>query len=314
MILQALAKQYEALAEQGKLDKPGWARAKISFALCINDQGELEQVDITKIQLPQDAKKATSIPRAMSLPAPVKRTVGISSNFLWDNSTYLLGVDNKSKPQRSLDCFNACKALHHDLLDGVDSPAAKALLAFFDNWAPKKAADHPALREDWEELISGANLVFRHNGAFVHDDPLVRETWQSHYDAETEGPQAVCLVTGCIGPAEAVHPAIKGVVGAQSSGAALVSFNAPAFCSYGKEQNLNAPVSKQAVFAYTAALNYMIADRDHVLRIGDTTVLFWARDGKTAYQDFLLGTMMDGIGSYSAAKVKYKLQKIIKNF
>ena len=312
MILQALTEQYEALTAQGKLDKPGWSKAKISFALCINSQGELEGVDITKIQPPQDAKKALPIPRSLPLPAPVKRSSGIAANFLWDNSSYLLGVDNKGKPQRSLDCFNACKALHHELLDGVDSPAAKALLAYFDNWEPEKADCHPALQEDWEELTAGANLVFRYNGSFVHEDSLIRQAWQTHYDAEEDGPRMVCLVTGQKGPVEAVHPSIKGVVGAQSSGAALVSFNAPAFCSYGKEQNLNAPVSKQAAFAYTAALNYMIADRDHVLRIGDTTVLFWAKDGQNAYQELLFGAMLGEAPSYTQGDIAGMVRSLLR--
>ena len=33
----------------------------------------------------------------------------------------------------------ACAALHHKVLDGVDSPAAKAILAFFDSWEPDTA-------------------------------------------------------------------------------------------------------------------------------------------------------------------------------
>ena len=315
MILQALTDHYEALVAQGKLDKPGWAKAKISFALCVNDQGALERVDITKILPPQDARKPVPTPRTMSLPAPVKRSSGIASNFLWDNSTYLLGADNKGKPQRSLECFYACKTLHHKLLDGVDSPAAKALLAFFDRWEPSQAQSHPALQDDWEELISSANLVFRYNGSFVHEDPLIRQVWQNHYDAEPDGPRMVCLVTGQEGPVEAVHPAIKGVVGAQSSGAALVSFNAPAFCSYGKEQNLNAPVSKQAAFAYTAALNYLIADREHTYRIGDgnTTILFWAKDGQSAYQDLLFGALLgDGDSSYTPGEIASMVKSLLQ--
>ena len=75
-------------------------------------------------------------------------------------------------------------------------------------------------------------------------------------------------MTGEVGPVEKIHPAIKNVAGAQATGAALVSFNAPAFCSYGKEQNLNAPTGKYAAFAYTAALNHLLADREHVYRIG----------------------------------------------
>lgn len=311
MILQALAEHYEVLVRQGKLEQPGWANAKISFALSINDRGELERLDILKIQPPQDAKKNIPVPRAISLPAPVKRSSGIASNFLWDNSSYLLGVDNKGKPQRSLDCFNACKALHHRLLDGVDSPAARALLVFFDRWEPARAAEHPALREDWEELTASANLIFRCGGAFVHDDPLIRQVWQTHYDAQEEGPHMVCLVTGQKGPVESVHPSIKGVAGAQSSGAALVSFNAPAFCSYGREQNLNAPVSKQAAFAYTAALNYLIADRQHNFRIGDTTVLFWAKDGCSAYQSLFFGAMTGEAPSYTAGDIAGMVRSLL---
>ena len=309
MILQALAKYYEVLVREGKLDQMGWADAKISYALYIDDTGELEQAAPLKEEAARGAKTVL-VPRAISLPAPVKRSSGIASNFLWDNSSYILGVDSKGKPQRSVDCFSACKALHHQLLDGVDSPAARAVLAFFDRWEPARAQDHPALRENWEDLTAGANLVFRYNGSFVHEDSLIRQTWQSHYDADDGGPRMVCLVTGQEGPVEAVHPAIKGVIGAQSSGAALVSFNAPAFCSYGKEQNLNAPVSKQAAFAYTAALNYLVADREHTLRVGDTTVLFWAENGKSAYQDFFLGAMMDGTGSYSIADLFGMVDKL----
>ncbi len=292
MILQALVEHYEDLAAQGKLARPGWSDGKISYALYINDAGELEQAASLKTEEDRGKRKVL-VPRSISLPAPVKRTVGIASNFLWDNSSYILGIDEKGNPQRSVECFTACKALHHQLLDGVDSPAARALLAFFDRWDPAKAREHPALADRLEDILAGANLVFRYDGAFVQDDPLIRAAWQAYYDDPGEGPEMVCLVTGKKGPAEAVHPAIKGVTGAQSSGAALVSFNADAFCSYGREQNLNAPVGKYAAFAYTSALNHLLADRDYVGRVGDTTVLFWAKGGEQAYQgfaaDFLFG-------------------------
>ena len=97
----------------------------------------------------------------------------------------------------------------------------------------------------------------------------------------------VCLVTGAYGPVENVHPAIKNVQGAQSSGAALVSFNAPAFCSYGKEQNYNAPTGKLAAFAYTTALNHLLSDREHVYRMGDATVVCWAKCGENVYQNMM---------------------------
>lgn len=310
MILQALVEHYEALVSQGKLAKPGWADAKISLALRINDTGKLERAVSLKTEQTR-GKKTVLAPQTMSLPAAVKRTVGISPNFLWDNSSYILGIDAKGKPQRSLSCFNACKALHHQLLDGVDCPAARALLAFFDRWDPAGAAEHPGLQEDWDNLMAGVNLVFQYNGAYIHTDPMIQQAWQAHYGSDGEGPEMVCLVTGQKGPVEAVHPSIKGVAGAQSSGAALVSYNAPAFCSYGREQSLNAPMSKYAAFAYTAALNYMLADREHLNRTGDTTVLFWARSGEPAFQDFFAAMAFDQPSCYDAGDLAGMLKNLL---
>lgn len=292
MILQALTEYYRTLENSGQISPLGWGEAKVSYALCIGPEGALEQV--VSLQTEQKkGKKTVLTPQIMRLPAPVKRTVGIVPNFLCDNASYLLGVDNKGKPQRTLECFLACKALHEELLDGVDSPAAQAVLAFFHTWQPEQAAGHSALADCWEELMAGGNLVFRHDGAFVHEDALVRRAWDDHYRAEGDGPQMICLVTGEHGTVESTHPSVKNVYGAQSSGAALVSFNAPAFCSYGKEQNYNAPTSKYAAFAYTTALNHLLSDREHVYRMGDTTVVCWARCGGDVYQN-MMGWMFFG--------------------
>lgn len=311
MILQALTEHYEALAAQEKIARPGWADAKISFALCLGESGELERVASTKTEQAR-GKKTVLAPQNLSLPAPVTRTAGVLSNFLWDNSSYILGVDAKGKPQRSLKCFETCRALHHQVLGGVDSPGARALLDFLDRWDPAAAAEHPALKEDWEELIGGANLVFRYHGDYLHNDPMIRQAWQRHYDSSGEGPEMVCLVTGQKGPVEAVHPSIKGVAGGQTSGTALVSFNAPAFCSYGRDQSLNAPVSRYAAFAYTAALNCLLADREHLYRVGETTILFWAKSGQPAFQDFFAAMAFGGTACYDAGTLGGMLKSLLE--
>ena len=303
MILQALVERYEDLVTLGKLARPGWSDANISYALYINDTGELEQAVSLKNEV-ERGKKKVLVPRPMSLPAPVKRSSGVASNFLWDNSSYILGIDEKGRPQRSMECFAACKALHHKILDNVDSPAARAVLTFFECWDPATAREHPALADKLEDIFAGANLVFRYNEAFLQDDPHIREAWQGHYDSAGDGPELVCLVTGKKEAAETVHPSIKGVAGAQSSGAALVSFNGDAFCSYGREQSLNAPTSKYAAFAYTSALNYLLADRDYVGRIGDTTVLFWASGGQRAYQSFSVASLFGSPTTYSVSDLQ----------
>lgn len=106
MILQALTRYYEDLLSRGEIAAPGWAPAKISLALYINENGELTQIVPTMVEGTK-GKKTVMQPQLMVLPAAVKRTVSIASNFLWDNSAYLLGIDQKGKPERSRECFAA---------------------------------------------------------------------------------------------------------------------------------------------------------------------------------------------------------------
>ena len=312
MILQALTDHYQALAQAGKIDALGWAPVKVSYALFLCENGALER--IVSVQTEQArGKKSVLAPRIISLPAPVKRSSGVSANFLCDNSGYILGIDNKGKPQRSKECFAACKALHEKVLSGAGSPAALSILSFFQTWDPDQARMHPALAEHLDDILSGGNLIFRTEAGFAHDDPAIRQAWDTYYRSEGDGPQGICLVTGEVGPIESVHPAIKNVAGAQSSGAALVSFNAPAFCSYGKEQSLNAPTGKFAAFAYTAALNHLLSDREHVYRIGDATVVCWARCGGDLYQSLFGWAVMGGAEpAYAESELRDMIEQLCR--
>ncbi len=288
MILKALCDYYDALADRGDVVPPGWSEAKVSFALDIDEHGTLRGVIPLKV-LPDGGKREA--PQSVQVPEQVKKSSGIASNFLCENSSYFLGIDNKGKPERSRQCFEAAKTLHHEILDGTDCAAARAVLAFFDGWQPESAADDPVLAPYLDEIVKGANLIFSVGGAYAQDDPDIRAAWEDHRASASEG-SAVgrCLVTGQLGPVARLHPAIKGVRDAQSSGASLVSFNAAAFESYGHEgketgQGLNSPVSEEAAFKYGAALNRLVGDREHTQYIGDTAVIYWAEDAEPKYQD-----------------------------
>lgn len=290
MILQALVKLYEDLRSRGEIAAEGWSPVKISYAVCIDESGAITQI-IPQVVEELRGKKTVQSQRQIMLPAPVTKSSGIISNFLWENADYLLGIPKDTKDlDKSAKRFAACREKHHEILDGVDSDAAKALLAFFDNWDNANAAEHPEIVPIVEELRKGCNLTFRFNGGFVSDDTAIKKAWDSHY-GESSGDMLQCLVTGEYCPYEPTHPKIKGVNGAQSSGASIVSFNAPAFCSYDREQNANAPVGKYASFAYTTALNYLLADKNYVQRIGDTTVVFWADGAKPQYRAFSLAAL-----------------------
>ena len=231
-------------------------------------------------------------PQELLVPSPAKRSSGVLANFLCDNSSYLLGVDAKGKPTRTAECFAAAKELHRKLLEQADSPTARAVVRFFECWNPAQAINHPTLQEDWDDLLKGGNLIFWYGNGPVTQDPVVADAWTQHYEAADDAAESIrCLVTGRCGPLARLHPNIKGVAGAQSSGASLVSFNASAFCSYDHEQGANAPVSEYAAFAYAAALNTLLSDRDRVCRVGDTTILCWAAGGDSNYQDYFIANM-----------------------
>ena len=313
MILQALTHYYEDLLEAGKIGRPGWSQVKVSYGLELDEEGHLVQL----LHLQQEitrGKKTALVPRELLLPAQVKRSVAVAANFLCDNSGYLLGADSKGKPERTASCFAAAKALHTELLQRAGSPAANAIVRFFARWDPAQASARPLLQEDWDDLMKGGNLTFFYDGRPAAEDPAVRDAWQSHYDAgSADGAEDIlCLVTGRHAPLARLHPNIKGVAGAQSSGAALVSFNGPAFCSYEHEQGSNAPTSEYAAFAYTTALNTLLADRNHVCRVGDTTIVFWADGSDSAYQDCAMFALFGGGVGENAAYQEADLFNVLK--
>ena len=305
MILQALVEHYEDLAAQGKLARPGWSDANISYALYINNAGELEQVADIR-QIPENGKGKPK-PQKMMLPSPPtgRTSLAVKPAFLWDNSKYLLGIDSKGKLEQSTKSFQGSRSIHHSLLDAVDSPAARAVLAFFDRWDPSKAREHPVLADKLEDILAGGSLVFRYDGSYLQNDPKIQTAWENYYNTSEDGPEMVCLVTGKKGPVERIHPSVKGSGPSwQPMGNTLIGFNAPAYCSYGREQSLNAPTSKYAAFAYTSALNHLLAEREYVGRMGDTTVLFWASGGQRAYQSFSLAGLFGAPTAYSASDLQ----------
>ena len=286
MILQALASYYDVLAQQGKVGRPGWGTAKVIGALCLDEQGNL--IDILSLKTAN--AKGKEVATVRKVPEQVTRSSGVKANFLCDGPGYLLGLnvktDDEAKKEanekRAKRCFDAAAALHLQLLDGVDSVAAKAVFAFFTNWNPN--AEHPILAEHEDLLKEAGSFLFRINGTFAQEDPAIRAAWENYRSQDTQdGVVMQCAVTGQKATVARLHTLIKGVRGAQSSGAALVSFNASAFTSYGQEQSYNAPVSEQAMFAYTTALNYLLSSAEHTRILGDTTVVAWSANGEPQY-------------------------------
>lgn len=292
MLLQSLVKLYEAWAEKGEIEKLGWNPVKISYGISLDQEGNVDEIIHLKTNAPKGNKV---IPSLISLPMPVKRSVGVASNFLYDNATYVFGYDNSNKPDRAKQCFDCFRSVGNKVLENSDDEFSTVIKKFlqkdyseFENLSDLLTELNCTETTVDDILNKGANLLLMPLGKFPTDSKAICESWNSYYE-HSDAPKGVCLVTGKDDHIAKLHPVIKGIRGAQAAGASLVSFNATAFDSYGKENGYNAPVSEYAAFAYTSALNKLVSDNDHKVFSGDTTVVCWTEDGESAYQDVFAG-------------------------
>jgi len=291
MVLQSLAKYYEILSADpdSNIPKLGYNAVNVSFALNISKEGELHEIIPTRIAVKR-GKKTVDIPQTMELPERVSKTSGVKPNFLCDNSGYVLGIDNKGKPEKSKKRFESFRDLHNQILLNVKNDYSLALLNFLNSWDAENAQNHPAVQEHLEDIIKGANIVFKLDGGrYIHEDEEIKQAWDNYSANSSDAKAMQCLVTGEEKPIARIHPAIKGVKGAQPSGASIVSFNKSAYESYGKkdDRGINSPVSEESAFAYTTALNYLLSDNANKIYVGDAAVVFWAQSSKKKYRDMV---------------------------
>lgn len=302
MILQALAKYYDILAADPDcpIARLGYGPANISFVLLLSEKGELQAI-LPLLHRELHGKKEVEVPfQRMIVPERMVRTVGVKPNFLCDTSAYVLGISEKDEedPKYAAQRFQAFRDLHLSLLEGVDCPEARAVTAFLRAHDPQQARQHPLIAEKLEDLLNGRNLVFMLEGGegFIHNAPGIQRVWEASKAEDGGETKGQCLVTGEWTRIARLHPNLKGIKGAQSSGATLVGFNAPAYESYNrsKGQGWNAPTSEKAVFAYTTALNYLLSRESETPKftMGDTTVVYWAESANKVYAD-LFSTLFD---------------------
>lgn len=281
MILQALSSYYDRLSERadGSIAPSGYSYQLISFAVVLSTDGSV--VDIQDLRQVEDKK---SQPVSLLVPQPPKRSGrNPPSAFMSDKSAYVFGVQrdkvDKSKTVENAEYQAEFRAYHEQLLSNVDDEGCRALLKFLLLWTP---GQFPTLRHA-EELLDG-NIVFRLDGmrGYLHERPAIRRVWEAQ-GATTLAKSGMCLISGEHRPVARLHPSIKGVRGAQSSGASIVSFNQDSFASYGKDQGDNAQVSEQATFAYTTALNALLSRASkQKVQIGDASTVYWAEADSTA--------------------------------
>lgn len=300
MILQSLDQLYDRLRNEDdyQIAQPGYSRQRIAFKVVLGPNGEL--FDIQDARLESDGKR---FPRQLICPGGSKPTGAVTNDSvckkvlpLRNDLPFLVGArveestdSTTGKKVRIVNPsaleFDAFRKYHLDIESSVSDPQFTAVCEFLKSWDPTRVVEHP----DWADLPDGQG-VFQIQGEteFVHERAAFRRWWEGQQNAAVDDANiAQCLVTGRVAPIARIHPSIKGVKRGKPTGGAIVGFNDAAYESYAKTQSYNAPVSEQAAFRYTTALNAILDGpkrNKHRLIVGDTTVVFWT-DRPSATED-----------------------------
>ncbi|WP_338844732.1 type I-C CRISPR-associated protein Cas8c/Csd1 [Massilia sp. W12] len=294
MILQSLLELYQRRMNDPdpaqRLPAYGFEEKPLPYLIVIDQSGALVTVKCTL----SDDKKPVA--QSYLVPQGVKKTSGVAANLLWDSVEYALGIDTRGKPERVQEMHAAFRARIHALsADAQADPGLQALQSFLDR-LPQEGRAAIQQSQYWPAMLEGnPNLSFQLNtdpGLLICQRPAVQAACLPKEEDAAEGATetGLCLVTGQEQEIQELHTAIKGVWGAQTAGANIVSFNAPAYCSYGNSgrQGWNAPTGKLAAFGYTTALNDLLKSGSRQrLQIGDASTVFWTEksEGDAMAQD-----------------------------
>lgn len=279
MILQSLHEYYGR--KRDSLPGDGIERKELPFLFVLKPDGEFLHIEDTR---QGDGKRKRG--NTFLVPQGVKKSLNVAANLLWGNVEYVLGQPDPKKleeqrkkgkgkhyQERLGDMRTAFRTKIEQLPSTAQStPEVAAVLAFLSsgNFTPVLA--DPL----WLQVsATGANVSFKLAG---EESPVCSASGilaSAGQSSEGQGEPRICLITGSSDVVERLHPPIKGVWGAQTSGANIVSFNLSAFNSFAREQGTNAPVGKRAAFAYTTALNYLLVSKQRI-QVGDASTVFWA--------------------------------------
>ncbi|MDD2814406.1 MAG: type I-C CRISPR-associated protein Cas8c/Csd1 [Thiotrichaceae bacterium] len=274
MILHALYRYYQRKTQEENTDLPpiGFEYVQISYLLVINVQGELVEI-ISRIEGKGKDKRI----KLELVPQSVKRSSGISANLLWDNTSYVLGFDTKGKPERTQGCFQDFIKRIKDAFPNTEDEGIHAVVQFFEKEEFRKVFEHPLWKEI-SESTGSLSFQLESERRLICQRPVV-QAFIENKEQQVSDSQKLCLITGEQSNISELHASIKGIWGGQSSGGNIVSFNAPAFTSFHKENGFNSPVGRPAEYAYTTALNYLLRKGSpQRMQVGDASTIWWASE------------------------------------
>ena len=272
MILQALYNYYEAMNKLQLIAPPGREYKAIAWAIIIKEDGSFVRLKPLKDTSDKNSKGK----EYLVIPA-VGRTSGIEANHLWDKKMYILGIDKGSKTKRSQDALNLFVGIVNSFAELYpENKSFKAVQQFYSKGLYKS----PEVLESFKDVNETDWISFQLKGStgiIASDNDALSWAEEQLSSGKIRG---LCLITGLEGPLVEKHTPIQLPDSKRGDGTPLVSFNQPAFCSYGRSiKDLdNAPISKYAAFAYATAFNSLCDNPNTHYDLGSIRYVFWNSD------------------------------------
>lgn len=266
MILKAL---YDYYHRNEKLAPFGCELKEIGFLLVIDYDGNFLRFEDRRI----DKKSA----QKFLVKKAVGRTSAPIANHLYDNSAYVFGLSDKEENcDKYISKFkeyieNIYKTNHNNT----------QIKAVYNFYRKDLGSIIETLKEDplWEEISKNLNKKYSTFSFLLEGETKIIAENKELFpktNEENSNNEHICLITGY--KSEVVDTTTATMIAGSQATAKLVSFQVNSgYDSYGKKQGLNAPISIEAEFAFTTALNHLLrSDSRNKFLIGNRTFVFWA--------------------------------------
>lgn len=265
MILKALYDYYQRC---GNLPRLGTELKEIGFLIVIDKEGNFLRFEDRRI----DKKQA----QKFLVKKHVGRTSALAANYLYDNSGYVFGYSDKDDSLSQYKTFKRkVESIYEAHPDNQDIIAVRKFYQSDQSYILSQMQRDPL----WEEIEKNLNKKYSTFSFIINGDTKIvaekAELFSEGSENKVDGGQ-VCIISGEKG--NAVETTTATMIPGSQATAKLVAFQVSSgYDSYGKTKGGNAPISEEAEFAYTTALNHLLAsDSRNKFLIGTRTFLFWA--------------------------------------
>ena len=287
MILKAL---YDYYNRCGNLPASGMEEKEIGFVIVISKEGKFVRFEDCRI----DNKQA----KTYLVKKHVGRASGVVANYLYDNSSYVLGYAENAKAKKDVkeqtkkhpDRENACLEAFKEKVFSIYKtyPYSIDLAAICKFYQQNKEEILSSVSQDslWEDIKKNLSKKYSTFSFRIDGDLKIvaekKELLQLENSEDDNNGNGFCLITGNKGTTVDTTTATM-IPGSQAT-AKLVAFQVNSgYDSYGKKKCGNAPITKDAEFAYTTALNAMLQKGSHnKFGVGNRTFVFWASSNAEA--------------------------------